>query len=75
VHRLRLDVVNDGVCPPGAPREEVLRTSLIAAHTVLAAEPGRLDLDDRPAALGAAVRRRVRLRAHLAGARRARRPL
>ena len=40
VHRLRLDVVNDGVCPPGAPREEVLRTSLIAAHTVLAAEPG-----------------------------------
>ena len=40
VHRLRLDVINDGVCPPGAPREEVLRTSLIAAHTVLAAEPG-----------------------------------
>ena len=37
VHRLRLDVINDGVCPPGAPREEVLRTSLIAAHTVLAA--------------------------------------
>jgi hypothetical protein len=40
VHRLRLDVVNDGVCPPGARREEVLRTSLIAAHTVLAAETG-----------------------------------
>ncbi len=40
VHRLRLDVVNDGMCPPGAPREEVLRTSLIAAHMVLAAEPG-----------------------------------
>ena len=40
VHRLRLDVVNDGVCPPGAPRDEVLRTSLIAAHTVLAAEAG-----------------------------------
>ena len=40
VHRLRLSVVNDGACAPGAPREEVLRTSLIAAHTVLAAEPG-----------------------------------
>ena len=33
MHRLRLDVVNDGACPPAAPREEVLRTSLIAAHT------------------------------------------
>lgn len=43
VHRLRLDVVNDGTCAPGAPREEVLRTSLIAAHTVLAA-PGAVFL-------------------------------
>ena len=40
VHRLRLDVVNDGTSAPGAPREEVLRTSLIAAHTVLAAPGG-----------------------------------
>jgi hydrogenase maturation protease len=40
VHRLRLDVTNDGSCAPGAPREEVLRTSLIAAHTVVAARPG-----------------------------------
>jgi hypothetical protein len=49
VHRLRLDVVNDGVCAPDAPREEVLRTSLIAAHTVLAAEPGVfLSMTDPP---------------------------
>ncbi|MGD9528325.1 hypothetical protein [Pseudonocardia sp.] len=39
VHRLRFDVVNDGACPPRAPRAEVLRTSLIAAHTVVHA-PG-----------------------------------
>jgi hypothetical protein len=49
VHRLRLDVVNDGVCAPDAPREEVLRTSLIAAHTLLAAQPGAfLSLTDPP---------------------------
>jgi hypothetical protein len=49
VHRLRLDVVNDGRCEPGAPREEVLRTSLIAAHTLLAAHPGTfLSLTDPP---------------------------
>src|SRR3954452_16347924 len=40
VHRLRLDVVNDGTCRSPAPREEVLRSSLIAAHTVIAAQPG-----------------------------------
>ncbi|MGE3659772.1 MAG: hypothetical protein AB7G09_00525 [Pseudonocardia sp.] len=39
VHRLRFDVVNDGTCRKGAPRAEVLRTSLIAAHTVVHA-PG-----------------------------------
>jgi hypothetical protein len=39
VHRLRFDVVNDGTCPPHVPRAEVLRTSLIAAHTVVHA-PG-----------------------------------
>jgi hypothetical protein len=34
---------------PGAPREEVLRTSLIAAHTVVAARPGVfLSLTDPP---------------------------
>jgi hypothetical protein len=49
VHRLRLDVVNDSSCVPGAPREEVLRTSLIAAHTVIAARPGTfLSLTDPP---------------------------
>jgi len=49
VHRLRLDVVNDGVCAAGAPREEVLRASLIAAHTMLAARPGTfLSLTDGP---------------------------
>jgi hypothetical protein len=49
VHRLRLDVVNDGACPPGASREEVLRTALIAAHTLLAACPGTfLSLTDPP---------------------------
>ncbi len=49
VHRLRLDVVNDGVCAPEAAREEVLRTSLIAAHTVLAAESGSfLSMTDPP---------------------------
>jgi hypothetical protein len=49
VHRLRLDVVNDGVCEPGARREEVLRTSLIAAHTLLAARPGAfLSLTEPP---------------------------
>ena len=59
VHRLRLDVINDGVCPPGAPREEVLRTSLIAAHTVRGRGGRGVGLDDRPAAVGPAVRRRV----------------
>lgn len=49
VHRLRLDVVNDGRCAPGTPREEVLRTSLIAAHTLIAARPGTfLSLTDPP---------------------------
>jgi hypothetical protein len=49
VHRLRLDVVNDGTCATGAPREEVLRTSLIAAHTLIAARPGTfLSLTDPP---------------------------
>jgi hypothetical protein len=49
VHRLRLDVVNDSACTPGAPREDVLRTSLIAAHTVIAAQPGTfLSLTDPP---------------------------
>lgn len=49
VHRLRLDVVNDGECAPGAPRGEVLRTSLIAAHTVVHI-PGAtfLSLTDHP---------------------------
>ncbi|WP_300006870.1 hypothetical protein [Pseudonocardia sp.] len=40
VHRLRVDVVNDGDCEPDAPREQVLRTSLIAAHTVVGAPGG-----------------------------------
>jgi hypothetical protein len=49
VHRLRLDIVNDGTCAPDAPREEVLRTSLIAAHTLIAARPGAfLSLTDPP---------------------------
>ena len=49
VHRLRLDIVNDGGCAPDAPREEVLRTSLIAAHTLIAARPGTfLSLTDPP---------------------------
>lgn len=49
VHRLRVDVVNDGSCEPGAPREEVLRTSLIAAHTLAAADGGTfLSLTDPP---------------------------
>ena len=49
VHRLRVDVANDGACPPGASREGVLRTSLIAAHTLIAACPGTfLSLTDPP---------------------------
>jgi hypothetical protein len=49
VERLRLDVVNDGTCVPDAPREEVLRTSLIGAHTLLALEPGSfVSLTDPP---------------------------
>ncbi|WP_232664527.1 hypothetical protein [Pseudonocardia sp. TRM90224] len=40
VHRLRVDVVNDSPGAAGAPREEVLRRSLIAAHTIIAARPG-----------------------------------
>jgi hypothetical protein len=49
VFRLRLDVINDGACEPGAPREEVLRTSLIAAHTVFALSQGSfLSLTDPP---------------------------
>jgi hypothetical protein len=49
VYRLRLDVINDGDCAAGAPREELLRGSLIAAHTLLAARPGTfLSLTDPP---------------------------
>jgi hypothetical protein len=49
VERLRLDVVNGGTCAPDAPREEVLRTSMIAAHTLLALEPGTfVSLTDPP---------------------------
>jgi hypothetical protein len=49
VHRLRLVVENDGAGTPGAPREEVLRTSLIAAHTLIAARGGTfLSLTDPP---------------------------
>jgi len=49
VYRLRLDVINDGECEPGAPREHVLRSSLIAAHTMLAASAGTfLSLTDPP---------------------------
>jgi hypothetical protein len=49
VHRLRIDVVDDGDCPPGAPREEVLRTSLIAAHTLVHVPGGRfLSMTDGP---------------------------
>jgi len=49
VHRLRLDVVNDGECTPDAARELVLRTSLIAAHTVVHAPGGVfLSLTDHP---------------------------
>jgi hypothetical protein len=40
VLRLRIDVVNDSACPDGAPREVALRTSLIAAHTLVAVTPG-----------------------------------
>lgn len=38
--RLRLDVLNDSGCPPDARREEALRTSLIAAHSLLALDAG-----------------------------------
>ncbi|MFC4945985.1 hypothetical protein [Pseudonocardia sp. GCM10023141] len=49
VHRLRFDVINDAACAPGAPREEVLRTSLIAAHTMIAAKQASfLSLTDGP---------------------------
>ena len=40
VLRLRVDVVNDSAYPTGAPREVALRTSLIAAHTLLAVTGG-----------------------------------
>jgi hypothetical protein len=40
VLRLRLDVVNDSVCPAGASREVALRTSLVSAHTLLAVSAG-----------------------------------
>lgn len=57
VHRLRIDVVNDGTCEPGAPREEVLRTALIAAHTLVAADGGVfLSLTDPPRWAEAAAR-------------------
>jgi len=49
VYRLRLDVINDGECAPSAPREQQLRTALIAAHTLLAARRGAfLSLTDPP---------------------------
>jgi hypothetical protein len=40
VLRLRLDVVNESDCAAGAPREAALRTSLIAAHTLLGLSAG-----------------------------------
>jgi hypothetical protein len=40
VVRLRIDVVNDSACPDAAPREVALRTSLIAAHILLAVSAG-----------------------------------
>jgi hypothetical protein len=40
VLRLRIDVVNDSAFPDGAPREVALRTSLIAAHTLVAVTAG-----------------------------------
>ena len=40
VLRLRVDVVNDSVCPDGASREVALRTSLITSHTLLAVSAG-----------------------------------
>ncbi len=42
VYRLRLDVINDGDCAPGAPREEVLRTLADRrAHAARRPPPGR----------------------------------
>ena len=38
--RLRVDVVNDATAGPDEPREEVLRSSLISAHTVLGLDAG-----------------------------------
>ena len=40
VLRLRIDVANESACPDGAPREVALRTSLIAAHTLVAVTEG-----------------------------------
>jgi len=40
VLRLRIDVANESACPDGAPREVALRTSLIAAHTLVAVTAG-----------------------------------
>jgi hypothetical protein len=49
VLRLRVDVVNDSACPAGTTREGALRTSLIAAHTLLAVtEAGFLSATDPP---------------------------
>jgi hypothetical protein len=57
VLRLRLDVVNESACPDGASREAALRTSLIAAHTVLAVTAGRfLSATDPPQWAAAATR-------------------
>jgi len=41
VHRLRFDVINDSDVAPGAPREVVLQTSLIAGHTMVVTTAGR----------------------------------
>jgi hypothetical protein len=38
--RLRVDVVNDATCGADEPREDVLRSSLISAHTVLGLDAG-----------------------------------
>lgn len=49
VLRLRLDVHNDAEHLPDATRDEMLRTSLIGTHTMLAAAPGQfLSLTDPP---------------------------
>lgn len=58
--RLRLDVVNDTRCPPGADRDTQRRCALVAAHVLLTVTAGRFVSAAAPPRGAAAAARQLR---------------